>query len=200
MTVIRQNLFWAFAYNILLIPVAMGLLAPVGITLSPALAAGAMALSSVAVVTNSLRLRSFDARPVAARPAPGRGRLRTLRRGWYLGAVALASLGVAGAAAAAERAIDAGALHVDVRASDLRFAPADISVPAGRLVVVRFVNDDSVFHDWVVDGVANVDANARPGQTREVRFRIDQPGRYEVECDVAGHAEAGMVGSLVVTP
>jgi Cu+-exporting ATPase len=62
MSVIRQNLFWAFAYNILLIPVAMGVLFPAfGVTLSPAMAAGAMALSSVSVVANSLRLRSFQA-------------------------------------------------------------------------------------------------------------------------------------------
>ena len=64
MRVVRQNLFWAFAYNIVLIPVAMGVLYPtLGIALSPALAAGAMALSSVSVVTNSLRLRTFDASP-----------------------------------------------------------------------------------------------------------------------------------------
>ena len=62
MRVIRQNLFWAFAYNILLIPVAMGVLYPaLGITLNPALAAGAMAMSSVLVVLNSLRLRGFRA-------------------------------------------------------------------------------------------------------------------------------------------
>jgi Cu+-exporting ATPase len=63
MRVIRQNLFWAFAYNIVLIPVAMGVLYPAfGIALSPGLAAGAMALSSVSVVANSLRLRGFEAR------------------------------------------------------------------------------------------------------------------------------------------
>ena len=70
MTDVRQNLFWAFAYNIVLIPVAMGVLVAFGVVLDPALAAGAMALSSVSVVMNSLRLRRFDATTIAGRRAP----------------------------------------------------------------------------------------------------------------------------------
>jgi P-type Cu+ transporter len=60
MRVIRENLVWAFGYNVVLIPVAAGVLYPIwGVLLSPILAGAAMAFSSVSVVTNSLRLKKW---------------------------------------------------------------------------------------------------------------------------------------------
>ncbi|HEY5629403.1 MAG TPA: hypothetical protein VIR16_07835, partial [Candidatus Limnocylindrales bacterium] len=68
---IRQNLFWAFGYNVILIPIAMGALYPVnGMLLDPIFAAAAMAASSVTVVSNALRLRRFRVRQPEAAPSP----------------------------------------------------------------------------------------------------------------------------------
>lgn len=59
---IHENLFWAFIYNIICIPLAAGVFTGLGITLNPMIAAAAMSLSSVCVVANALRLNTFDPR------------------------------------------------------------------------------------------------------------------------------------------
>ncbi|MGH2740834.1 MAG: hypothetical protein ACRDH6_10195, partial [Actinomycetota bacterium] len=70
---IKQNLFFAFFYNAAGIPIAAGILYPViGLLLNPIIAAAAMALSSLSVVLNANRLRSFQPRPLPeASPAAG---------------------------------------------------------------------------------------------------------------------------------
>jgi Cu+-exporting ATPase len=91
---IRQGLAWAFAYNIILVPVAMGALFPAfHVLLNPMLAAAAMAMSSVSVVTNALRLRGFrrprSAREVVHPPLSARA------RDWgYLATIALLAAAV----------------------------------------------------------------------------------------------------------
>jgi Cu+-exporting ATPase len=96
--VIRQGLAWAFAYNILLIPVAMGALYPFfHVLLSPVLAAAAMAMSSVSVVTNALRLRRFE-RPRDVRDILHPPLRRIVGEYAYLGGTALAAVLVGAAA------------------------------------------------------------------------------------------------------
>ena len=69
---IHQNLFWAFFYNAVCIPLAAGVFTGIGITLNPMIASAAMSLSSVCVVTNALRLNTFDPRSAAHDAPPKR--------------------------------------------------------------------------------------------------------------------------------
>jgi Cu+-exporting ATPase len=159
--VIRQNLFWAFAYNVVLIPVAMGILYPfTGQLLNPVLAAAAMAMSSVSVVTNSLRLRGWtmprDVREIA-RPSLR----RRLADGGYLVAIALLALAI-GVGSFRLSAASMGATGMGGHAGA---ATDDHGAMAGMATVPP--ETAGVRVEW-----SSEPANPAPGQPVTLRYRL----------------------------
>jgi plastocyanin len=198
MAVIRQNLFWAFAYNVLLIPVAMGVLYPAfGVTLCPALAAGALALSSVSVISNSLRLRGYDPRPSAVLAAAEHRTWPRVKDAAYLAVVAGIAVASAAGVVGVSRWLDANAVPVPVAASTLG-EPAPVHrVAAGEQVLVTFTNDTATLYVCLLPGAPKVELNPRPGQEQSARFALGEPGAYTLSCLPAegmASADDGMGG------
>jgi P-type Cu+ transporter len=181
--VIKQGLFWAFAYNVILIPVAMGLLNPLfHVLLSPMLAAAAMAMSSVSVVSNALRLRQFrpprDADEVLHPPLPAR-----IGDYSYLAAIALVAVAVGVAAllfaarggggmnmSGMASAVPGAARTISVDADDqLRFVPDTINVRVGETVDFRLTNTGTNEHEFVL-GDASVQQEHEEAMARSTRM------------------------------
>jgi P-type Cu+ transporter len=182
-SVIKQGLFWAFAYNVVLIPVAMGVLYPVlGVLLNPVLAAAAMAMSSVSVVTNALRLRGFRRPKNAAAILRPSVRERVSEYA-YLVAIALVALAIGGAALYFGRATMASAA-----AAPMSSAAASDARPISRTIAVATTDTLRFNPDQI---------NVRAGET--VAFEITSSGALAHECHVPGHYAAGMRGTITVS-
>lgn len=83
---------------------------------------------------------------------------------------------------------------------DFKFTPATITVKVGQTVNITFKNEGVLEHSYVIPG-ANVSlTGVQAGQTATATFVAPAAGEYEIHCDVAGHKEGGMVGTLIVEP
>ena len=138
-----------------------------------------------------------------------------------LAAVAAGALLLAGCAD--DDTAAASTEHSVTGTDELEFVPDSLVVPAGEEIVLELTSEGSVEHDLVVAGAAGAGeagdeghgdhgdedghaeegdlhvAHAAAGATSTATFVIDEPGDYEFYCGVAGHREAGMTGTLVVT-
>jgi uncharacterized cupredoxin-like copper-binding protein len=210
---IKQGLFWAFGYNVILIPVAMGLLYPFfDVLLNPVLAAAAMAMSSVSVVTNALRLRGFrqpkDAQEILN--PPFRARFGEVA---YLGGIAIIALMIGTAALFLanpehsdasmnmedDHASGAGSgvvieRTIEVDANDgMRFDPGTIHAHEGETIAFEVTNSGQIEHEFVIG-----DAETQAEHADDMASEEDGDGHSDGETN-AVTVQPGETKTLVYT-
>ena len=90
-----------------------------------------------------------------------------------------------------------GSTSVSVSMVDLKFEPADVTIPANTDVTVTVTNNGALDHNWDVLGTAFKTEIAGGGDVQTITVNL-AAGSYDVQCDVPGHAQAGMIGKLTV--
>jgi Cu+-exporting ATPase len=187
-TTIKQGLIWAFAYNVLLIPVAAGLLYPInGVLLDPSLAAAAMAMSSVSVVTNALRLRGFR-RPDTAQML--RPRLGTRIADYaYLTGIAVLAVAV-GAGLTALSRTDAAQRGMNGVLAWVQ----GTGMPMRPSMSVMMTTDSEPRHadDAGVKISVEVPADVTPGEPTTIRIRVTDASTGRPVDDIGRSHEAWM--------
>jgi uncharacterized cupredoxin-like copper-binding protein len=101
------------------------------------------------------------------------------------------------AAATPGAAAGAAAQTVDIVANDIFFEPKEVTIPANTDVTVMLPNDGAAPHNFSIDELG-IDIDLPPGETQKTVINAPA-GKYQYYCNVPGHKEAGMVGTLIVT-
>ena len=142
-----------------------------------------MALSSVSVISNSLRLRGYDPRPSAVLAAAEHRTWTRVKDAAYLAVIAGLAVGVAAGVIGVNRWLDATRRPGGAAMASALGGPAPVyQVAAGEQVLVTFTNDGDALYVCMLPGAPKVELNPRPGQEQAARFALSDPGAYTLSC------------------
>jgi plastocyanin len=119
---------------------------------------------------------------------------KTILMGTMFVVMALALVACGGGASSAA----SSPLNVTVIVTEFKFDPATVNAAPGQTINLTVQNTGSIDHTWVLKAV-NFKMTVAAGKSDTKTFTAPTaPGTYDIECDIAGHKEAGMVGKLIV--
>ncbi len=89
-------------------------------------------------------------------------------------------------------------LNITLLATDIAYDADNISAAVGQTVNVEFVNNGALEHNFIIDEF-DIDNLLQSGESSTISFTLEKAGSYEYYCNVAGHLEAGMKGTITVS-
>jgi plastocyanin len=111
----------------------------------------------------------------------------------------MATLALTALAACSGSSGSTEALNITIQAEDIKFDTTTITARVGQTVNVTYQNVGALEHNFLIDEFG-VEEKVQPGQTITFSFTPTSAGTYQYYCNVPGHIEAGMVGTLTVNP
>jgi uncharacterized cupredoxin-like copper-binding protein len=90
--------------------------------------------------------------------------------------------------------------EITIKAVDIKYDTTTLSAKVGETLTITLENDGALEHSFVIDELNVKIEHVQPGQKGSATFTLTSPGTYTYYCDVPGHRQAKMVGTLTVTP
>ncbi|MEK6222853.1 MAG: cupredoxin domain-containing protein [Chloroflexota bacterium] len=90
-------------------------------------------------------------------------------------------------------------ISISLKALDIAWETPDLTAAAGQTITLEVINTGVLDHTFTIEELA-LDLEVSPDESIEITFMVSELGTYDFICTTAGHAEAGMVGTLTITP
>jgi plastocyanin len=116
---------------------------------------------------------------------------------FMLAIVALMAIALVACGGGSSSSSSVSGANISVTMTEFKFDPMNVTVAPGQTVNLTLTNKGSIDHTWIVVGTT-IKFTVAAGKTTTQTFTAPAAGTYVIDCDIAGHKEAGMVGQLIV--